>query len=199
MGHVEGSAGIFARLVDGEWADPQPSVLSFLAGDTDELDAQWPRAGTARDGVAHRRDSDLRTALHRPWPTPTARLGDPRRGPPSARVARARMDEGRRNLDDAVVVFWPTPCASDEKGSNRIGQRRRQLSEAILKWPTPTTQDAKNDGPPSQQVRNSPPLNAMVVTHPDGEPVDDAPAKSPLLNAVFVECLMGFVEGWTDV
>jgi hypothetical protein len=163
MDVVAGSAGIVARYLDGRWEDAQPSVLSFLGGDTDELGDQWCRAGTARGGVAHRRPSRPHTHAERPW---------------------------------------PTPCASDEKGSNRIGQRRRQLSEAILKypvWPTPTTQDAKNDGAPSQQERNMKPLNALVVTHPEGDEAEHAAPKTPLLNAVFVELLMGFSEGWTHV
>ena len=163
MEMVEGTTGVLARYEGGQWEDPQPSALSFLGGETDELDGQWPRAGATRGNVAHRRAFDT----------------------PNSDVRR-----------------WPTPCASDEKGSNRIGQRRRQLSEAILKyplWPTPTTQDAKNDGPASQQERNSKPLNALVVLHPEGEEVETAPLKTPLLNPVFVELLMGFGEGWTDV
>lgn len=163
MENLGGTAGVVARYLDGQWEDPQPSVLSFLAGDTDELEDKWPRSGAVRDGVAHRRPSVLHALTEKPW---------------------------------------PTPCASDEKGSNRIGQRRRQLSEAILKyplWPTPTTQDAKNDGPPSQQDRNSKPLNALVVLHPEGDEVEPDDPKTPLLNAVFVEMLMGFGEGWTDV
>ena len=171
MGTLGDVAGVIARYADGGWEDPQPSALSFLAGETDELDDQWARAGTVRDGVAHRRPSRPRQAFDKPWPTPMARLGDPRRGPPSPRLARMRMEEGRRNLDDAVVLFWPTP----------------------------TTQDAKNDGPPSQQERNSKPLNALVVLHPDGGEVAPGVSKTPLLNAVFVEFLMGFPEGWTDV
>jgi hypothetical protein len=173
MGVPADTSGIFARYVDGWWEDPQPTALSFLAGDTDELDDQWPRAGALRGPVAHRRVSDLRKTLRLPWPTPTARLGDPRRGPPSRRVAQERLDEGRRNLDDAVAVYPG--------------------------WPTPTTQDAKNDGPPSQQDRNMRPLNAMAVTYPEGEEVAHDAPKTPLLNAVFVELLMGFGEGWTSV
>ena len=165
--------GIFARYVDGWWEDPQPSALSFLGGDTDELDEQWPRSGRMHAEVAHRRFSSPRRAADHPWPTPTARLGDSKRGSPSPRLARAWMDEGRRNLDDAVVLF------------------------AHSLWPTPTTQDAKNDGAPSQQGRNSKPLNALVVLHPEGTKIERP--KALLLNAEFVELLMGFPEGWTDV
>lgn len=40
-------------------------------------------------------------------PTPTARLGDKRRSMPSPRLGQARLDEGRRNLDDAISVLNP--------------------------------------------------------------------------------------------
>ena len=136
---MKGTVGIVARYVEGAWEDPQPSVLSFLGGETDELDTGWPRAGTCRNDVTHRRRSKVHDEGHS-WSS----------------------QEGKR---------WPTPCATDYKGSNKIGQRRGQLPEAVLKyplWPTPTTQDAKNDGSPSQQDRNSKPLNALVVSHPEG-------------------------------
>jgi hypothetical protein len=51
-------------------------------------------------------------------------------------------------------------------------------------WPTPTTQDAANNGGPSQASRHSPPLNSLV-----GGP----------LNPTWVEWLMGFPLGWTDL
>ena len=51
-------------------------------------------------------------------------------------------------------------------------------------WPTPTTQDAKNNGGPSQHNRNTKPLNAEV---------------GGSLNPQWVEWLMGYPEGWTDL
>jgi hypothetical protein len=50
--------------------------------------------------------------------------------------------------------------------------------------PTPTTQDAANNGDPSQSERNTPPLNAIV---------------GGLLNPDWVEWLMGWPIGWTDL
>ena len=52
------------------------------------------------------------------------------------------------------------------------------------RFPTPTAQDAKNNGGPSQQLRNTPPLNAV--------------ANGPL-NPQFVEWLMGWPIGWTGL
>jgi hypothetical protein len=50
--------------------------------------------------------------------------------------------------------------------------------------PPPPAQDAKNNGGPSQHRRNTPPLNAI--------------ANGPL-NPEWVEWLMGFPRGWTDL
>ena len=51
-------------------------------------------------------------------------------------------------------------------------------------WPTPTTQDAKNNGGDSQHRRNTKLLNAEI----GGQ-----------LNPQWVEWLMGYLEGWTDL
>jgi len=58
------------------------------------------------------------------------------------------------------------------------------LTLAVKMWPTPTTQDAKNNGAPSQMERNTKPLNAEV----GGQ-----------LNPDWVEWLMGWPIGWTDL
>ena len=50
--------------------------------------------------------------------------------------------------------------------------------------PTPTTQDSENNGGPSQATRNTPPLNAIV---------------GGLLSPEWVEWLMGWPIGWTDL
>jgi hypothetical protein len=51
-------------------------------------------------------------------------------------------------------------------------------------WPTPTCQDAENNGGQTQHRRNTKPLNAAV---------------GGALNPVWVEWLMGWSLGWTDL
>jgi hypothetical protein len=51
-------------------------------------------------------------------------------------------------------------------------------------WAIPTAQDAKNNAGPSQYSRNSLPLNVIVGGR---------------LNPEFVEFMMGFPIGWTDL
>ena len=51
-------------------------------------------------------------------------------------------------------------------------------------WALPTCQNARNNGSPSQHVRNSLPLDAQA---------------GGALNPDWVEQLMGFPVGWTEV
>ena len=62
-------------------------------------------------------------------------------------------------------------------------------------WPTPTVQDSENDAGPSQWKRNSYPLN-VEVHRADGR---TATTKTGQLNPQFVEYLMGYPIGWTDL
>jgi len=80
---------------------------------------------------------------------------------------------------------WPTPTVCGNY--NRAGLSKSSgdgLATAVKKWPTPTTQDARNNGSPSQQQRNTQPLNAKVGGR---------------LNPAWVELLMGFPAGYTEV
>jgi hypothetical protein len=66
--------------------------------------------------------------------------------------------------------------------------------------PTPTVQDAKNNGSESQQKRNTKPLNAVAINLSLEETGSNG--ESPLrlgLNPEFVEAMMGFPIGWTDL
>lgn len=136
------------------------------------------------------------------------------------------MEEGRRNLDDAVALYpgpkanWPTPRAVDgdhgRAGEWELGRppNKDMLHVRLARhpelWPTPTVQDAKNDAGPAQFKRNSKPLNVQVVIYPEGSsptsPHDPAPKSgatgsppTPLLNPEFVEILMGFEARWTEI
>jgi hypothetical protein len=60
----------------------------------------------------------------------------------------------------------------------------RVIPEGNGLWPTPTTQDASNNGGRAQHRWNSKPLNAAV---------------GGKLNPTWVEWLMGFPLGWTDL
>lgn len=98
------------------------------------------------------------------WQTP--RASDPEKGSPNQSL------KGKPSLTAQGVKRWPTAAASDYKGSAKVGQRRGQLSEAILKngHQAPTTPTDGDESPP-----NSP--------------------SSPRLNPAFVEWLMNWPPG----
>jgi hypothetical protein len=91
--------------------------------------------------------------------------------------------QGSQSLSVVVRVPTPTVCGNyNRKGvSEKSGDG---LATVVKRIPTPTTQDASNNGAPSQMERNTKPLNAEV-----GGP----------LNPPWVEWLMGWPIGWTDL
>ena len=130
------------------------------------------------------------------WPTPAA--NDGQRGPYAGRESA----KGHAwNLIDAVKERaakeekWLTPMALDGMRSNMKLESlakhwehhpNSNLAEQVAVrelFPTPTCQDSKNNGSPSQQNRNSKPLNAAI---------------GGALNPPWVEWLMGWPIGWTD-
>tara|TARA_R110000787_G_scaffold3533_1_gene13777 strand:+ start:428 stop:886 length:459 start_codon:yes stop_codon:yes gene_type:complete len=97
-----------------------------------------------------------------------------------------QMAPSMRDRDAGSWGLWPTPTASEGTGAQKNTGRTggSSLRETVKLWPTPTTQDASNNGGPSQNQRNTKPLNAEV---------------GGSLNPAWVEWLMGFPEGWTDL
>jgi hypothetical protein len=118
-------------------------------------------------------------------------------------VCKTRTDRKSENLEEVVAVrSWPTPTSRDWKDTGRLEMLARFAYKGKLacsvaasytakmpdelrkRWPTPTVQDAENNGGPSQYQRNSLPLNAEV---------------GGALNPEWVELLMGFPPGWTEL
>lgn len=141
----------------------------------------WPRSGMTRSGTAYRLRplAPITDATgSSSWPTPTASRAD-RWSLPSPTTAADRWADGRRNLDDAVAL-WPTPKAMDGERGGRgdlwamvrtgRGSRRRD-------WPTPTARDWKGPG-----------FSGQLPNEAGGH-----------LNPMWVEWLMGFPLGWTDL
>jgi hypothetical protein len=132
------------------------------------------------------------------YPTPSASQM-PCEG--TVRLARQRWLAGDCTLEEAsaiagrdvrdkqgkVPAMWPTPKASAAGPDFAKTTRSKtgiSLATAAAMYPTPTVQDASNNGGPSQYGRNSLPLNAVA---------------GGALNPTWVEWLMGFPLGWTDL
>lgn len=120
------------------------------------------------------------TDAMRTWATPNAslinysespetfqpRASDPEKSSPNQSL------KGKPAL--AAQAQWPTAAASDFKGSSKIGQRRGQLSEAILRHGRHVQATSKDGGESSKRTPSS-----------------------LRLNPAFVEWLMGWPPGWS--
>jgi len=93
--------------------------------------------------------------------------------------------------------LWPTLRASAAMAEATQNQERRQykakLEQAVAMWPTPTTRDYKGGRKPEtlkasgRGATNS--LNDALTCQ----------GQSGALNPQWVEWLMGFPDGWTDL
>lgn len=150
------------------------------------------------------------------WPTATA--SDWKcRGPNSH----------QQGLPEAVRM-WPTPTARDFKGANstahltREGRRNHtyQLANAVKLWPTPTSR-CGTGASQAETRQGGPDLQTAVRMYPTPQARDYFPPHSPeyiakkkaeghgmanlndsvggQLNPTWVEWLMGFPVGWTDL
>lgn len=123
------------------------------------------------------------------WPTPTANCGN---GPGT------QGRKGGLNLQTAVAQKWPTPKASDynKRGAIDVENPRNGLAGAVLKFPTPQASDCRDRGDMSdpviqRRIANCKQVNLSMV-------VKDGPAPGTL-NPDWVEWLMGWPIGWTDL
>ena len=175
-----------------------------LFGEEQELLATLPSSAMIRNGKLYQQD----TLEHRTYgtgfgssathsiPTPTASDHIERKSTSSETM---NFDTNKTVTLDRFVKKFPrrmpfaTPSASDSKGSSGGGMGR-SLRTDIWEWkkmfPTPTAQDSKNDGGKSQHRRNSIALNTLVK---------DSENQSGQLSPTFVEWLMGFPIGWTEL
>ena len=87
------------------------------------------------------------------------------------------------------VRIFPTPMAAEAKrGANhRYARGNLGLSAVVHMFPTPTANDSKNNAAPSQMTENGRHSDALNVVVGGG------------LNPFWVEWLMGFPVGWTDI
>ena len=129
------------------------------------------------------------------WPTPTAHMD-------SMYVDKSPNRENRNSRGLATAVnhrMFPTPTASEGSGGGKAeyaelamartkrpsgATRSVKLRDVVKMWPTPTAHLAKETNAPSEANRNEPTIASLV----GGQ-----------LNPIFVEWLMGYPEGWTDL
>jgi len=108
-----------------------------------------------------------------------------------------------RHTKGTEYGLWPTPTASQARSEGQIIAMRKKVeagettvaeAEAMIQgsltpkrmktWPTPTAHNAKETNAPSEANRNTPTLASQAGGH---------------LNPTWVEWLMGWPLGWTDL
>ena len=100
------------------------------------------------------------------------------------------------------VRMWPTPRASSAMAANltpKLAKRADDygnLEEVVARtmWPTPTARDYKDSGENMNLYRNERQNTQLGVVAKRSEP-----QRVGSLNPQWVEWLMGYPEGWTDL
>jgi hypothetical protein len=178
-----GSLARFDR-VSLSWKTAQHSLLE----DSGLSSVIWPRSGMTADGqcwvlpMSALRTSGIDFGLLGKWPTPTVCGNYNRKG------ASKTSGDGLAT----AVKKWPTPQASDNRPRATANSTARRIAigkqvslEAAVKfWPTPTAHNAKEGAFPAEYTRNTPTLAAQA---------------GGALNPKWVEWLMGWPLGWTDL
>lgn len=195
------------------WLFP-PRTSAPLIDGLGSSSSEWPTPTVCgndnRKGLSPTSGDGLATAV-KDWPTPTASPYGSNHGGEQGRVG-----EKRRSLG-SLVKDWPPPMAADSgRASDTFARGNPTLMGAIKQqgsWATPTA--AYRGDCPSERARNTPGLVSQVASWATPR-ASDGPKGGPnqrgtkgdeslsmqasgTLNPEFVEILMGFPQGWTDI
>ena len=193
------------------WKTAQCSLL----GDLEQFLETWPRWGLMRNGECYQRQTlahltgviesgfspDNVTTFHTPMttgldggsngrkalkkkqetiPTPTSSVGGANHNSPSTLAGK----RWAMNLSGYAQKYpTPTVCGNyNQKGASPTSGDG--LATFVKKYPTPTAHNAKETNAPSEALRNEPSLASIA---------------GGKLNPTWVEWLMGWPLGWTDL
>ena len=180
------------------WRTPQCSLLE----DLNECLQTLPRSGMTRDGLlweqqmsAHR-ISETESGLSEKLPTPQASDYITKRTSASWKK-KGGVNFTLSNPD--IQAKWPTPCATDYKGSGKTGELRDRLDYAVERgvtknkdytWPTPRTKGMCGGSGSWELLKK----NTTIE-----EARQMGAGNGGQLNPTWVEWLMGWPLGWTDL
>ena len=169
------------------WRTSQACLLTGW----EEFSEIWPKAGTMRSGKCYQRQmSEHPTSGGESGLLPAmtvSRRGNKSYGPNAKyRPSLQEMAEKGR---------WPTPTSRDWKAPGPNGRWRMgklqldTLDRAVQHWPTPTVQMSRPDmNRQNRPASGSDDLGSVIKKQTGGQ-----------LNPTWVEWLMGFPLGWTDL
>jgi DNA (cytosine-5)-methyltransferase 1 len=155
-----------------------------MPSETVHVSASWLPKHIAPSG--EKSQMRLSQAVHM-WPTPTVSGNHNRKG------ASKHSGDGLAT----AVATWPTPTANEWKSGKTTettaAKNSRPLREKVL-WRTPNASDANKWSNQSLQERRSKGQQVRLNTQVAPEGVNGGS-----LNPTWVEWLMGWPLGWTDL
>jgi hypothetical protein len=111
----------------------------------------------------------------------------------------------RRALKKRMESLWPTPCVQMSQRKTTNGENRSiktgqkfglSLAQEAKMWPTPTKSDHKGSGP--TMMRSDGKMRGDRLDYATERNLDGTPTGGQL-NPTWVEWLMGWPLGWTDL
>ena len=169
-----------------------PSSTSFAK--LDPLTSSWRTSQTSLTNMGHL------VKYSQPWPRSGSMLNGLLFKHPKSVQTIKEIVYSSSLTDLNISTFFPTPTVSDTSGGVRKPDPNRKMAQKLrdevlqpLLFSTPTTNDATNQTfPKSQEQRNSLVGKIMRQTDLTG-------GNKPRLSPLFVEWMMGFNTGWTDL
>ena len=150
----------------------------------------WPTVTNCgnynRKGSSAKSGDGLATVVGN-WPTPTVPNGG--RKPKGGMSLTGMTPDGKKRQVDLnyAVKHWPTPAGRDGIGGKTGFKNQPCLPNAVANWPTATARDFKSGKGKTQKERG----------RSAGPSLSESCQGS--LNADWVEILMGYPIGWTDI
>jgi hypothetical protein len=160
-----------------------------------------PRAFCHKDASYDRGRHNLGEVVHN-WPTPRAgKITDEEPESWQARQAQGQVATPPLTL---AVKLWPTPTAQDGKNATLPPSQatRDTLPGAMIRekqWRTPTTgmvKEARGHDPERMQKALAKGQSVSLAAQTHAEEAETV-QQGGQLNPDWVECLMGFPQGWT--
>lgn len=199
------SPGLLARFdpAGSCWKMLQRSLLPDVVAQ--KLLRRLPPWGMTRSGALYRLPMpERRTCVNAGsvWPTATATDSEHRNLPPGENIhvtqsGTLKLDTGALShvhLSQTVQYYttktdWHTPIANDALKQGAIEQKRENGLSAQVQWFTPNARDSKG-------VLSA---NTTYKALPNQVQAEKSPQQSGQLNPAWVEMLMGFPPGWTEL
>ena len=154
-----------------------------------------PRWGMTRNGHVYQHptaERPINGTASGLWPTPTVPNGGRSMTKEMALNGGYTPEGIKRQIGlENAVKYWPTPTVCGNHNRKGVSAKSGDgLATAVKNWPTPTVNDSKNSTlPPSN-------INHGIIP---GALLRDGETAGGQLNPMWVEWLMGWPLGWTDL